>query len=204
MKKKISVVYHGNTFQNFIHNKENSIFQFKYFLYVGGRKRYKNFFSVIEAFKKNKQIYKEYKIICVGGGKLLDTEKKKLIENNIDLSKIIFLDKADDNNLFNLYKNASALIYPSFYEGFGMPIIEAMSIGCPVISSNTSSLPEVYGDAAISFSPSSVSELTNNLEKIVFDDDLRGKLIDLGYKQSQKFSWERCIDETLAIYNKVI
>ena len=75
-EKKDSVVYHGNTFQNFIHNKKNPIFQFKYFLYVGGRKRYKNFFSVIEAFKKNKQIYNEYKIICVGGGKFLESEKK--------------------------------------------------------------------------------------------------------------------------------
>ncbi len=203
-EKKISVVYHGNTFQNFIHNKKNPIFQFKYFLYVGGRKRYKNFFSVIEAFKKNKQIYNEYKIICVGGGKFLESEKKKLIENDIDLRKIIFLDRTDDNNLFNLYKNATALIYPSFYEGFGMPIIEAMSIGCPVISSNTSSLTEVFGDAAISFSPSSIKELTNNLEKIAFDNDLKRKVIDLGYKQSKKFTWERCIDKTLTIYNKVI
>ena len=203
-EKKVSVVYHGNTFQNFIHNKKNPIFQFKYFLYVGGRKRYKNFFSVIEAFKKNKQIYNEYKIICVGGGKFLESEKKKLIENDFDLRKIIFLDRTDDNDLFNLYKNATALIYPSFYEGFGMPIIEAMSLGCPVISSNTSSLTEVFGDAAISFSPSSIKELTNNLEKIAFDDDLKRKVIDLGYKQSKKFTWERCIDKTLTIYNKVI
>ena len=203
-EKKVSVVYHGNNFQNFIHNKKNPIFQFKYFLYVGGRKRYKNFFSVIEAFKKNKQIYNEYKIICVGGGKFLESEKKKLIENDFDLRKIIFLDRTDDNDLFNLYKNATALIYPSFYEGFGMPIIEAMSLGCPVISSNTSSLTEVFGDAAISFSPSSIKELTNNLEKIAFDDDLKRKVIDLGYKQSKKFTWERCIDKTLTIYNKVI
>ena len=75
-EKKISVVYHGNTFQEFIHNRINPIFQFKYFLYVGGRKRYKNYFSVIEAFKSNKQIYNDYKIIFVGGGKLLDSEKK--------------------------------------------------------------------------------------------------------------------------------
>ena len=85
-----------------------------------------------------------------------------------------------------------------------MPIIEAMSIGCPVISSNSSSLTEVFGDAAISFTPSSISELTNNIEKIAFDYDLRKKIIDLGFKRSQKFSWERCIDKTLTIYNKII
>ena len=137
-------------------------------------------------------------------GNFLKVKKKKLIENDFDLRKIIFLDRTDDNDLFNLYKNATALIYPSFYEGFGMPIIEAMSLGCPVISSNTSSLTEVFGDAAISFSPSSIKELTNNLEKIAFDDDLKRKVIDLGYKQSKKFTWERCIDKTLTIYNKVI
>lgn len=203
-EKKISVVYHGNTFYEFVHNRINPIFQFKYFLYVGGRKRYKNYFSVIEAFKSNKQIYNDYKIIFVGGGKLLESEKKKLVENNIDLSKLIFLDRTNDQDLFNLYKNAVALIYPSFYEGFGMPIIEAMSIGCPVISSNSSSLTEVFGDAAISFTPSSISELTNNIEKIAFDNDLRKRIIDLGFKRSQKFSWERCIDKTLTIYNKII
>ena len=79
--------------------------------------------------------------------------KKRLIANNIDLKKIIIVKNISDHNLFELYKNATALIYPSFYEGFGMPIIEAMSLGCPVISSNTSSLPEVYEDAALSFSP---------------------------------------------------
>ena len=173
-------------------------------MYVGGRKRYKNFFSIIDVFKKNKQIYNEFKIVCFGGGQLLNSEKKVLVEKGIDLSKVIFFPYQNDQVLFDLYKNATALIYPSFNEGFGMPILEAMSLGCPVISSNTSSLPEVYGEAALSFCPLSHNELLNNLEKIAFESELRKKLITSGLKQSLKFSWKNCANETLSVYKKLI
>ena len=136
--------------------------------------------------------------------KLLNTEKKIFLKNNIDLKKIIFYEKSNDQSLFYLYKNAEALIYPSLYEGFGMPIIEAMSLGCPVISSKTSSMPEVFGDAALTFSPSSISELKNQLETIAFNREKRNKIINLGLSQSKKFTWEKCIDKTLTIYNKVL
>tara|TARA_Y100000389_G_scaffold203786_1_gene253461 strand:- start:1655 stop:2758 length:1104 start_codon:yes stop_codon:yes gene_type:complete len=206
-EKKISVIYHGNSFSDTtIFQKDNfkKKISFKYFLYIGSRKRYKNFFSIINAIKKNKQIYNDYKVICFGGGKLLKSEITRFKENNIDLKKIIILENNDDNLLFNLYKNASALIYPSQYEGFGMPIVEAMSLGCPVISSNSSSLPEVYGDAALTFSPFSDQEILSKIESIVSDNELRSKLIKLGLNQSKKFSWEKCARETLEVYNKLI
>ncbi len=205
-EKKIKVIYHGNNFHdiNKVLKKKAMNLDFKYFLYVGGRKRYKNFFSVIDVFKKNKQIYNEFKIVCFGGGQLLNSEKKVLIEKNIDLSKIIFFPDNDDQALFDLYKNAAALIYPSLHEGFGMPILEAMSLGCPVISSNSSSLPEVYGEAALSFCPLSHDELLDNLEKIAYNSELRKKLISLGLKQSLKFSWKNCANETLSVYKKLI
>ena len=156
-------------------------------MFVGSRKRYKNFFKVIEAFKNHDQLYNDFKIICFGGGKLLKSEKKKLIENNIDLEKILIIENNDDEVLFNLYKNATALIYPSIYEGFGMPIVEAMSLGCPVISSNSSSLPEVFKSAALSFFPSSTTELTNKMLQVAYDDQIKSKLIDLGLNQSKIF-----------------
>jgi len=205
--KKITVIYHGKSFLNIENNykSKNQInLNFKYFLYIGSRKRYKNFFSMIDAFKENSQIYNDYKIICVGGGILLSSEKKRLNEKNIDQNKIIVFLSNNDNLLYNLYKNASALIYPSLYEGFGMPVIEAMSLGCPVICSNVSSLPEVYGNAALTFSPSSKNELIKSIEKIAFDDDYRKKNIELGYNQSKKFSWEKCAKETLSVYKKLI
>ena len=202
--KKISVIYHGNSFENFSPNMNGFKINFKYFLYIGSRKRYKNFFNLIKAFKLNKQIYNDYKIICFGGGKLLNSEIKKFSENNIDLNKIIIYDKNDDQSLFDLYKNAEALVYPSYYEGFGMPIVEAMSLGCPVISSDSSSMPEVFGNAALTFSPSSISDLKDKLEVVAYDKEKRRKLINLGLKQSEKFTWEKCADKTLKIYNKIL
>lgn len=206
-ENKITVIYHGSNFSNNfkISNITDKIdANIKYFLYVGSRKRYKNFFSFVEVFKKNKQIYDEFKIICFGGGKLLNSEKKILMEKNIDLSKLIFFPYNNDELLYKLYKNAYALIYPSIYEGFGMPVLEAMSLGCPVISSNSSSLPEVYGNAALSFSPLSQNELSNNLEKIVSDYKLREKLINLGFLQSSKFTWKNCAEETFSLYKRLV
>jgi len=203
--EKISVIHHGNSF-----HKSNDFFtneidiDSNFFLYIGSRKRYKNFISLIKAFKKNKEIYNTHKIICVGGGNLLNSEIKKLKEENIDLKKIIFYPSNDDNLLYNLYKKASALIYPSLYEGFGMPIVEAMSLGCPVICSNTSSLPEVYGNAALTFCPSSENELSKKMEEITFDSACREKIINLGFNQSKNFSWEKCAKETLSVYKKII
>lgn len=206
-EKKVRVIYHGCNFSydTQILNIDNNVdINFKYFLYVGSRKRYKNFFLLIEDFKKNKQIYNEFKIICFGGGELLKSEKKILKEKNIDFNKIIFFPSDNDELLFKLYKNAYALIYPSMYEGFGMPILEAMALGCPVISSNSSSLPEVYGDAALSFSPLLQNDLSNKLDKIVSDQKLREKLINLGYLQTSKFSWKNCAKETLSLYKRII
>jgi len=206
-EKKITVIYHGNSFSNIkssFNIESTTKLNFKYFLYIGSRKRYKNFFSLIDAFSENRQIYNEYKIVCVGGGKLLNSETKRLKEKNIDLNKIIIFPNNDDNLLYNLYKNASALIYPSSYEGFGMPVVEAMGLGCPVICSNSSSLPEVYGNAALSFSPNSKNELSKAIEKIVFDQDFRKKIIEFGFIQSKKFSWEKCAKETLSVYKKLI
>ena len=203
-EKKISVIYHGNSFENYKINKKIEPINHKFFLYIGSRKRYKNFFKVIEAFRKSEKIYNEYKLFCAGGEKFSEEEKKKLLELKIDLTKIIFFEKYDDDNLYNLYKCATALIYPSYYEGFGMPIVEAMSLGCPVISSNASSLPEVYGKAALNFIPSSSLDLKNKMEEIAYETKIKNKLIKLGFEQSKKFTWKKSVEETLSIYNKFI
>ena len=106
--------------------------------------------------------------------------------------------------MFSLYKQAVALIYPSSYEGFGLPILEAMSCGCPVISSDSSSLPEVYGEAALSFENNSVENLSDCIKKISTDNSLREFLIEKGLNRSKEFSWKKCADLTSAIYKKLI
>ena len=206
-EKKISVIYHGTSFSKseFIPSSIKFIKpKYKYFLYIGSRKRYKNFYKIIKAFKKRKEIYENYKLVCFGGGPLLASEKERLIKDNFDINKIILYPKNHDEILYELYKNAVALIYPSLYEGFGMPIIEAMSLGCPVIASNTSSLPEICDNNALSFSPYSEDELLDKMTDIINDKDLKNKIINSGLEHSSNFTWEKCTKETLSVYNRLI
>ena len=110
----------------------------------------------------------------------------------------------DDAKLANYYRNASLFVYPSLYEGFGIPPLEAMGYGCPVVCSNTSSIPEVVGDAAILFDPYSLDSISNAIETVLTNNHLRSSLISRGFEQIQKFSWKKCADETLDVYKKVL
>ena len=121
-------------------------------------------------------------------------------ENN----KVIFPGYVPDDKLEILFKNALAYVFPSFYEGFGLPPLEAMSKGCPVVSSNKTCLPEVLGDAAIYFNPDNEKEMQSQIERIIKDGDLRADLIKKGYEQVKNYSWRECARETLEIYQKVI
>ncbi|MBA3031057.1 MAG: glycosyltransferase family 4 protein [Desulfobacteraceae bacterium] len=109
--------------------------------------------------------------------------------------KIIKIGYVDDEDLTALYCGAEMFVYPSIYEGFGMPILEAMKCGCPVICSNTSSMPEVIGDCGIQIDPTSDEEFINALEKMAFDDRFRGKCIEKGLERAKQFSWEYCVDD---------
>ena len=111
---------------------------------------------------------------------------------------------ADDKKLQSLYRNALAFVFPSIYEGFGMPILEAFSCGCPVILSDASCLPEVGGDAAVYFNPKDVVSMRNAVERVVSDEKLRNQMRERGYKQLEKFSWRKCAEETKKVYEKVI
>ena len=174
-----------------------------YILYVGSRRRYKNFNILIDAYSQSKKVYDNFDIVCFGGGFFLNEEYRYFKEKNINLDKIKFV-HGDDNLLYNYYKNASCLVYPSLYEGFGLPIIEAMSMSCPVISSNTSSMPEVYADSAISFNPEYSEELMDKLENLLFDSYCQIKLKNKGLVRSKEFSWAKCARETQSVYKKLI
>ena len=110
----------------------------------------------------------------------------------------------NDSVLAGLYSSARVLVYPSLYEGFGIPPLEAMSFGCPVICANTSSLPEVVGDAARLFDPTSESDLRAALEAVVFSSEYTVRLKANGLERVKMFSWEKCADETLKVYKKVL
>ncbi|MCX6796431.1 MAG: glycosyltransferase, partial [Candidatus Falkowbacteria bacterium] len=126
------------------------------------------------------------------------TQAEKSRANN----SIIFPGFIQDNELQNLYQSALAYIFPSLYEGFGLPPLEAMSQGCPVISSNQASLPEILKEGAIYFSPIDLWDFTNQVEKIINNKEIRNFLIIKGREVVNNYSWQKCAEETLKIYRK--
>ena len=152
----------------------------------------KNFFEFINRYKID-DLY-----LVLGGGiwKKFENELFQAI-GNFDKSKIIFKGYVKDEELPELYSNALMFIYPSLYEGFGLPVLEAMKCGCPVITSNRSSLPEVIGDAGIQINPEDDEELIEAYKKMYFDTFYRELCRERGIIRAKKFSWETCANEIL-------
>ena len=174
-----------------------------FLLFVGSRGRYKNFNYFAEAFSRSEKLYKDFNIICFGGGEFSEDEislfKRLKIVNSVFKEK-----NNDDQTLFTLYKKAKCLVYPSTHEGLGLPPIEAMSLGCPTITSNHVAIMEGVGNASAIFDPNNILQIKQVLEKYLYSEDKLKKLIDLGLLQSQKFSWDKCVQETLEVYKKVL
>ncbi len=140
-------------------------------------------------------------IKCFGGRPFSREEKK--IFNKLNLESKILHITGNYLLLAEQYKKASVLVYPSFYEGFGIPLVEAMSLGTPVIASNKSSLPEVGGDAVLYFSPDSDEELKINLETLLQNKDLQYEMALKGFERARYFSWNKCASETYKLYKEV-
>lgn len=119
-------------------------------------------------------------------------------------SRVFFTGYIDDEDLSGIYSGATAFVYPSYYEGFGLPLLEAMQCGVPVISSNTSSMPEVVEDAGILLPPDDEEGIAASIMKLIEDPELRHELSQRSIQQSKKFSWEKCVEETIGIYRKAM
>lgn len=118
--------------------------------------------------------------------------------SNFDKSKLIFTGYVKDEDLSIIYSNASFFIYPSLYEGFGLPVLEAMQCGCPVITSNVTSLPEVVGDCGIQIDPNNNKELVLAYEKMYFDENFRKECSLKGLERAKIFSWEKCANQIIS------
>jgi len=204
-KKKITVTYLANSLSSNCEHLDKRKIKLKnnFFLYVGSRWKYKSFNQLLHLLNQNKEIHKEFDLVAFGGGKLNNDEKKLIKKLNLNIDKIIQID-GDENILKLLYRNAEFFIYPSKYEGFGIPILESFSQECPFLCSKTSSLPEVAGDAAIFFDPNDLSSISSSIEKIISSKDLRLSLIKKGNERLQMFSWNKCALETLNVYKKIV
>jgi glycosyltransferase involved in cell wall biosynthesis len=182
-----------------------------FFLYVGNAYPHKNLEGLLRAFKRLVgEEGNNWRLVLVGKEDYFYAQLKNYAaglglyaEEGKD-NPVIFPGYVPDKELEILYKEAIAYIFPSFYEGFGLPPLEAMAKGCPVISSNRTSLPEVLGDAALYFDPSKEEEIAAKAKGVAADDELRIELIRRGYERAKKYSWWECGRQTWEIYNDIL
>jgi glycosyltransferase involved in cell wall biosynthesis len=144
-----------------------------------------------------------YKLVLVGKKDYFYSQLEKRSKNK-HISNVIFTGFVSDGQLEWLYQNASLYVFPSLSEGFGLPGLEAMSYGTPVASSNATCLPEVYGDAAVYFDPTSVDDMARVISDTLNDKELLAKLRKAGPEHAKKFSWEKMARETLDVYEKAL
>ena len=175
-----------------------------YILYVGGFSPRKNITGIIEAFSLiYSKLSKDIKLVIVGHkGISYEIYKNKAIELGIE-SKVIFTGFIEVNHMPAIYNAASLLVYPSFYEGFGLPPLEAMASGIPVITSNITSIPEVVENAAILINPYDSDDIASNIYNILTDEKFKNILIDKGLKQASKYNWRSTAIETILAYSKI-
>jgi glycosyltransferase involved in cell wall biosynthesis len=175
-----------------------------YFLYVGTRSRYKNFNLLVQAFSQNDWFKENFQVICFGGStEFLKPEIKYQNDHGV-ADNFVYL-RGNDALLKGLYEQAQALIYPSLYEGFGLPPLEAMSCGCPVVCGRTSSLPEVLGPAATFVEDlSSPEAFAAAMTQVVKDSTYRQRAIQAGRSQAEAFSWRRTAELTLMGYRSIL
>lgn len=172
-----------------------------YLLYVGRRPDYKNFKILLKAFNAL-NLKKDFDLVCFGGGMF---SKNELVEfKKLQIEDSIKYTEGSDEVLRSYYKNAHISIYPSLYEGFGFPVLEAMSNNCMVIASNGGSIPEIAGDAAMLFSPDNADELSFSIKQAINDSHLREEYIKKGRERARLFSWDKTALETYNVYGKVL
>ncbi|MDU1278875.1 MAG: glycosyltransferase family 1 protein [Clostridium sp.] len=208
LRKKIDVVYNGfNDFSSELIELDEvrqdirSLEKDKYILTVSTISPRKNINCLIRAYLHSNML-EEYKLVIAGGKGWLYEEVFNLVESLNLKDKIIFTDRINDEELKFLYKNCDVFTYISFYEGFGLPPLEAMSYGKPCIVSNVSSIPEVVGDSALKVTPYDYKVVADELIKLCKSKDQQKIYADLGIKNIKRFSWESCAKESNDIYNK--
>lgn len=205
--RKVTVIYNGVD-RNVFHPVAGRRYEFPYLLYVGTERPRKNLGTLFAAFSilKRDSIIPDLKLVKVGGaGRTSEFRQATFHEiRRLGLEdEVVFVDYTSDKDLAAYYSSAVALVMPSLYEGFGLPMIEAMACGCPVIASNSSSLPEVADDAALFFAPRDSQKLARLVNRLVTEPALRNELSGRGFERVTRFSWEMMARATLHVYQQV-
>lgn len=197
---KIEVIYHGIDQQPNSYEEVPNLPE-EYILFVGERTQYKNFHMVALAFKMLSLTHPNLKLVLAGGGAIKYGDSEFLLRNNI-LEKTIQI-SATDAQLNTIYKKAICFVYPSLYEGFGLPILEAFKNGCPVLLSNCSCFYEIAGDAAQYFDGFSLESLLESLTSIIELPETRMEMVKLGHKKLLSYPIEKCVAQTIALYQSI-
>ena len=173
-----------------------------YVLTVGTLQPRKNLEAAIAAFESLPQ--DDHDLVIVGARGWHDDELLARVGSSPASARIKLLGRVDDDELIALYRGAECLLFPSKYEGFGFPPLESMACGTPVLSSDRTSLAEAIGDAAVVLDPDDVDQIAGELARVLGDAALRDDLRRRGHEQAAKFTWERCTDQTIAVYERVL
>ena len=198
-KNKITVTLLATNYKET--NNLEKIFKDK-LLFVGSRRGYKNFEGLVKAYSLSNLLKDNFQIIAYGGEKFSLYDKKILEKNGLTNKNVKFVNDKDCT-AYDLYSNVAAFVFPSFYEGFGLPVLEAMKCGCPIILSNGGSLKEVGGEDLEYFDPKNIDNMKDQIEKMLISESLQKKTIEYGYLRSKRFSWETCAKKTLEVYKKI-
>ena len=202
LKNKIYTIYLGikGEFLNcpLMHEKE------KFILYVGSLSKRKNLMGLIKAFKiLINKIPHKLVIVGIKGDSFKEIEIPKILKD-IPSQRLIFMGQIEDERLIELYRRSSLFVFPSLYEGFGLPPLEAMACGCPVVVSNVSALPEICGDAAYYINPYNIDSIAEGIYKVLDDKDLREELIKKGLERAKIFSWDKSAREHLEVFEETL
>lgn len=198
--EKIKVIYHGNSMKEVKRDKDICK---KYILFVGNRDSYKNFKVVIKALKVIvQQFNRDIQLVCVGGGSF-STEEKEMIDS-LKLSERVEQKNCNDEELAYLYTNAVCFVFPSYYEGFGIPILEAWNCGCPVVLSNSSCFPEIAANAALYFEPDNDCELAKIVLDVLDNPNLQRELVQLGKSRLKLYDWCLAADMLYKSYTEIV
>jgi glycosyltransferase involved in cell wall biosynthesis len=200
--EKVSVIYESSDVANVAAKPYKLPFK-KYILYVGQQSDYKNIKRLGDAHQKLRGTYPDIGLVLVGKKNASALSNEAYFDKH-HYKNILFTDFVEDNQLSWLYAHAAAYVFPSLMEGFGLPALEAMGHGTPVISSNATCLPEIYGKAAHYFDPYSVDDMTRAITEVLGNEKLRQKLSVSGYEQIKKYSWKKMAKQTLAVYKSVL
>ena len=204
--EQVQVIYHGinhDLFKIYNDSKVNFELPEKFIFSVGSIEPRKNLVGLLKAYNSlNKEFKKEYKLVLAGFKGWENEEIINLIEQ--DKENIHYLGFVSDSELAKVYNLASLFVFPSFYEGFGLPVLEAMACGTPVVCSDVTSLPEVGGDAVMYCNPNSIVDIKNKIEMVLQNKKLQHEMTVKGLERAKKFTWKKSAEEHMRIFKEVL